>query len=306
MIFVSTQRARGVTHRGFDDRTRVRFSRTRLLSWDRAMMRRTRRGLQNNQPSKFEFALAILPALLLLFGAPDVFGNRQTDQTHEAAPSYLVIRLTKPPQWQNDCLSVSVDRINNSSARLFLPMQGLYVQMSVTEVPDEFNTKHGRDEWINVYGLSDLVFPGANPIAPGATVHKDICLSPTIGVVNQRRETHREIPLRGRLRIDAKYFLTEKEAQDYESRPGEMIPASPRQPNEMVLHYLSARMFVAIPCRRVGCKPSCFTQPLIINGEQHWVPDTLGDLDWKARGQRINDQLEKKFRACSGAPASPR
>ena len=58
------------------------------------------------------------------------------------------------------------------------------------------------------------VVGGAAPIAPGATVHNDYSLRPVVAVVNLKKETRREIPLRGKLRVEAFYFLTGEDWQN--------------------------------------------------------------------------------------------
>jgi hypothetical protein len=76
-------------------------------------------------------ALLILPTWLFLLGTSDLFVYRQTSQAHEESSSPLEVRIVKAPQWEKDCLSISLDRINHSSLPLFLPDMGLYISTSV-------------------------------------------------------------------------------------------------------------------------------------------------------------------------------
>lgn len=172
------------------------------------------------------FALLILPTCFLI-GALHFASYRQGDPAQEKVPEPLEIRLAKPPQWKDGCLSVNLDRTNHSPLPRFLPVKGLYIYSSVSEVGDDAD-KDPEHGWRNVYGLSDLGDWGATAIAPGTTVHDEFCLGSTIPVVSLERQTRREIPLRGRLKIDAYYFLTEEDWQKNKSQKEEMLrtPAS--------------------------------------------------------------------------------
>lgn len=266
------------------------------------MKRHTKRVAHNLRSSPYGLVLLIVPTWFLLVGAPHFFAHGQ-----DVAPEPLEVRLTKPPQWMNGCLSVSLDRINRSSFPLFLPDMGLYISTSVNELRDDAGMKDGQ-EWINVYGASDMVSWDATAIAPGATVHEEGCLPPTVFVVNLKKKTRREILLRGRLRIDAYYFLTEKEWQHNKSWHEEMLHISPGQEDKIAHQYPKVvTIFAAIPCREPACGPGCDDPPLILQGENRVLPDVFYlDPDWGARGKRISDELARKSPACSAARPAPR
>jgi hypothetical protein len=109
-----------------------------------------------------------------------------------------------------------LDRKNRSSLPLFLPAVGLFISTSVNELNDVAATEV-EQKWVNVYGSTDVIILEATSLAPGATPHEEGCLSPHVFVVNIEKGTRRAIPLRGRLQIEAYYFLSEKEWQTFKS-----------------------------------------------------------------------------------------
>jgi hypothetical protein len=257
--------------------------------------------VQNKSLRQSGFALLIVPTCLLI-GALHFPSNRQGDPAREKVPEPLEIRLTKPPQWKDDCLSVSLDRTNRSSLTRFLPVKGLYVDSSVNEIEDDADKKPEQG-WRNAYGLSDLGDWGATAIAPGKTVHDELCLFSTIVVVNLERQTRREIPLRGRLKIDAYYFLTEEDWQKNKSQKEEMLrtPANQRRETD-ILYPRVVTLFTAIPCREDGCPSRCDDPPPILHGENRVVPDVFDfEPDWKARGKTVGEKLARKYPPCPEA-----
>ena len=252
------------------------------------------------------FALLILPTCFLI-GALHFASYRQGDPAQEKVPEPLEIRLAKPPQWKDGCLSVSLDRTNHSPLPRFLPVKGLYIYSSASEVGDDAD-KDPEHGWRNVYGLSDLGDWGATAIAPGTTVHDEFCLGSTIPVVSLERQTRREIPLRGRLKIDAYYFLTEEDWQKNKSQKEEMLRTPARQWRQTDLLYPQVvTIFTAIPCPEGECTSTCDHPPLVLHGENRVVPDVFDfHPDWKARGKAIGDELARNSPPCPEANPAPR
>jgi hypothetical protein len=220
-------------------------------------------------------------------------------------PSPLELRLVVPLRWQSGCLNVNIDRINHASSTLFLPHHGLYIYSSVVEVPNEAGKKNGV-EWINVYGLSDLGDWDAEPIAPGETVHSEYCLAANVAVVNEEAETRREIPIRGRLRIDAFYFLTKEDWETNRSQKEEMLKLSDDELKRMnVLYPQVNAIILPVPCSEAaGCAANCETPPDVLYGEMRVVPDVYEE--WDARGRAINEEIGRKSQRCAGPKsASP-
>lgn len=265
---------------------------------------RTRSGyssafLQKSSLPTFLFALSLtfLPAI----ATP----NKALPQNEKLSP--LEVHITAPLRWENDCLHVSLDRTNKSLTPLFLPNKGIYISTSVTEVADESGKKSGV-EWINIYGFTDIGDWEAEPIAPGKAVHSEVCLYPTIPVINLEKHTWREIAVQGRLRIDAYYFLTKKDWLTNKDQHEEMLTLSEGELKRMkVLYPQATTIFSAIPCFAMSCAPNCEEPPTVLYGESRVVPDVYSyEKEWVARGYAINEEIRQKKRPCSGSkPTSP-
>jgi hypothetical protein len=267
----------------------------------------TRRSLKvvKQQHSILVAGLSILSALLVLLAAGSGAAQQPADQTQNESPGPLQVRITKPLRWEGGCLSVSLDRVNLSSTPLFLPVMGLYISTSASEVGDETG-KSDAVRWINVYGAGDLVTWDATSLASDAIAHDEHCLGPTVPVISLERKTRRQMPLRGKLRIDAYYFLTEKDWQENKSRHEEMMRTPPSQWDKISRNDSQVTtVFAAIPCREANCSSGCDSPPLILRGENRAVPDVGFGPDWKARGKTVSDELAKKSGACSEGDGAP-
>lgn len=271
------------------------------------MERRVMQGPETKRRWQSGLALLILPTWLLLVSAPHFSSSRQANQAQEESSAPLEIRSIEPPQWQKDCLNISLDRINHTSSPLFLPDMGLYIYTSVKELRDDDGTQT-RQGWINVYGASDIVSWEATAIAPGATIHYKDCLPAGVFVVNLKMKTRREIPVRGKLRIDAYYFLTEKDWQQDKSSHEEMLRTPPDQWDKIARHDPKVVTFYsAIPCRKPGCESFCNDPPLILHGENRILPDVFYlDHDLEVRGKKLSEELARKFPDCSTPNSEPR
>src|SRR5580765_8575082 len=130
----------------------------------------------------------LLPLMLATVMA---LAGTQTKRSDSAAPHSLrpfEVHITKPPQWKNACLQVSIDRVNRSSATLFLPAMGLFISSSAVSSTAGSGERQ-RTRWFTVYGASDILDLSATPLAPGATEHGDYCVGPTVAVTNPPQKT---------------------------------------------------------------------------------------------------------------------
>ena len=253
----------------------------------------------SHSPASLALLLAAVVLGLDSFG--DAYGQHENAAKASPLSAPLEIRLTLPVRWENGCLVVSLDRTNGTSSPLFLPHRDLDIYTSVQKLPDEQGNKKGI-EWINVVGLSDILNWEATPIAPGETVHKRYCLSPTVAVVHQQKKTHRELQLRGKLRIDAYYFLTEKDWLTNKAQHDAMLRMSEDELRRMeVLYPEVSTVEVEIPCRANDCASQCDKPAALLPGEMRVVPDIYSfHPDWKERGRAINDEMARKSPPCSG------
>lgn len=248
-------------------------------------------------------ASVVLLLPMWLFTFSHVSAHVQTSQTQQSS-SPLEIRLTEPVHWGNGCLSISLDRINNSSVPLFLPDMGLYISGSVNEVPNGTERK-SQKQWLNFYGAADFAIWEAVAIAPGGVVHDEYCLPRQMPVTNFKARTHREIALRGMLRIDAYYFLTEADWKKNKTQHEHMLRIPPAQWKTMTLDEPKVvTIFSRIPCQ-VACGSGCDNPPPIMPDEQRAVPDVFAERDWDVRGKVVGDELARKFPACPDASSSP-
>jgi hypothetical protein len=237
------------------------------------------------------------PAFVVtIFLATAALANVWHSQNQSSPP--LEVRLTSPPRWEKGCLLVSLDRINRSSSPIYLTTMGPYFYVALSVSP---NGSEEALNWVNVYGVSDLKSLDAVPLLPASTVHNEFCLAPTIWVVDREKQTHREIPVRGKLRIDASFFPSEaawranKESYSKNATP----PLRPDAPVNVPEPDWS-RIFAAIPCPpNSDCAGSCEQSPAGLQGESRAVPDVYGlDPEWNVRGRLLTEELNGKFPGC--------
>ena len=225
--------------------------------------------------------------------------DQQTRPEKETAAP-LEVRLTSPPRWENGCLFVALDRTNRSSSTLFLTTMGPYFYIALDVSNGEANKGDGI-EWVNTYGIADIVVRGVSRLAPGATVHNEFCFGPTVWIVNLKKETRREIPVRGPLRVDVSYFRTEKswtenkEWYDTNTPPRLGPDGNPREPPTNIAPEWSLA-FASIPCLSADCKSDCTGPPVGLPGEFRAVPDAYYIYpSWNERGKLLTEVLSRKF-----------
>src|SRR6266699_4240372 len=166
--------------------------------------------------------LMILTVAVAIAGMEPKRGTSPTQRS----PRPLKVRITRPLLWKNGCLQVSIDRVNRSSNPLFLPAMGLYIASSATLAVTMSRERH-KVEWFLVYGASDVLIISAAPLAPGGTEHDDTCVGPTFAVTNTKKKTRREVPLRGKLRIYAYYYLSKQDWLAHKSQSEETSRTAP-------------------------------------------------------------------------------
>jgi len=263
-------------------------------------MRRCRRGFSRHfGPIIHVYALLSVGLWSFCLSSAHSSAIVQGEQFQNKELKPLEVRLVKPPEWVRGCLSVDLERTNLSPHPLFIPDMGLYISTSVTE-EDNVPSIKDREGWINVFGASDLWSWEAEPLAPGATIHDEPCLYTEVAIVSLKRQTRRKIPLRGRLRIDAFYFLTRGDWQQNKAYHEALLRTPPEQRNKLNRRDPQVvTIFGAIPCHEAGCGGACGVPPLILHGENRVVPDVFYlQPDWEARGKRVADELAHKSPAC--------
>jgi len=237
----------------------------------------------------------ILVIVLAFVGTP--LGQNASADKQPRRP--FVARVTRPLKWEHGCLKVSIDRVNRSTAPLFLPFNGLYIEFAVSESSDH-PTNGESERWLTAFGASDLIVNDVVRLAPGASRHDDYCVGPTVPVVNPKKKIRREVPVRGRLRIEAFYYPAQQDWQISEAQRERMAqtpPANWKNADKQSLKTFA--LDLPIPCPKVGCTPECSGPPVIFEGESMFVPDVLsGNEDWNRRGRLLNEELAKKSPQC--------
>jgi hypothetical protein len=72
------------------------------------------------------------------------------DSPDKRSQQPLEIRVVRPVKWVNRCLALSIDRVNRSTAPLFLPFNGLLIESSVLEITDDA-AKGPQGGWLPAY-----------------------------------------------------------------------------------------------------------------------------------------------------------
>ena len=251
-----------------------------------------------NSSPKFFLSTLVLALVVLLFGFPSgAKQNAKQAQVGQTPP--LEVRVTKPVQWVNGCLNVSIDRVNRSDATLYLPVSGIYMDASVM-YPANGSQEGNEQYWLNLYGVIDIVSFEAKPLPPGATQHDEICyIRLTVVVVNMKEKTSRKIPVRGKLRIDAYYFLT-KEDWLRNKTEHEKDHSPPWWGKTGSLEPQAAKAEATIPCYDAGCRLGCDSPPVVLDGETVFLFNP-SEPEWEARGSTINEELAHKSPSCAEA-----
>lgn len=210
----------------------------------------------------------------------------------------LEIRVVKT-SWTDDCLLITMDRINHSDEIIFFSPHDLWVSYPVRILAEDFKTIAERG-WIPAYGLSDLKSWQAETLAPGTKTREEHCVPGDVFVLDDKRETHRRVPVSSKIQIKVFYYKNhgdwlaakakdEAEGASRTTDESEAINA-PRP---------SVSIFVAsIPCRSVGCA-HCELSPVILPNERVVMPDYARNLrDWNERGKVLAKKLSQKFPSC--------
>jgi hypothetical protein len=239
----------------------------------------------------------MLAPLILFFLVPPPRGQaelRKSVPTQSLQP--LQLRLTEPLRWENGCLRVSLELVNPSEKTIFLPAMGLYIDSS-TKLLSSVAEKNGSEEWQNVYGFSDLLqLPNAKPLAPGASVRESYCVGPTVAVVKLQTETRRELPLRGRLKMSASYYLSDPNPTTNQTKSRLNSSSSRTWVTVVPPRPQVSTLIVSIPCPDGGCPKGCEGPPLILEGEGVIAPEVfLNQPEWIERGKVVDEELNRLF-----------
>lgn len=224
-------------------------------------------------------------------------------QTGSTSSHPLQIHIS-PLRWENSCLLVGLDLTNQSDVPVFLTAMGPYFDLAL-DVSKDDSSSHGPLEWVNVRGVSDILSWDAEPLAANSPSHKNYCIGEKAWVVNRKKETRREIPVRGKMRISVSYFLNEdvwkKNRAWHYDPPLVVVPRNPWSPPEDIAPKWNT-VTIDIPCPNATCKQDCVRLPVGFYGEGRVVPDIYSiDPNWNRRGEIVANELNAKYPPCAEA-----
>ena len=208
--------------------------------------------------------------------------------------SELEIRLTEPPHWEKGCLVLEIARFNRTNSTVWIPNMGLYIDMPVTDPT-------AGTEWMNVYGLTDLIGYEATPLAAGATRLEQVCLPPTVAVVNLDKKTRRQMKVSGQLKIEALFFLSEQDYLNNRKQREKMFYMSETERKGTTVLYPQRNLLeIDVPCQEQEPSCPCGMPPLLLHGEGRAIPDIYAfHPDWNERGEGVNAKLTLQKPVCS-------
>ena len=183
----------------------------------------------------------------------------------------LEIRLAKPPIWRDDCLEITVNRVNHSKRPIFFPselFEGVEVYSSVTKAKNASELS-GPEAWILVYGWTDAVGGEQRVLAPVREDQKTYCIKETFPVRDTVTNERRQVHLQGDLRISSNY--KQKISHEKNGAERQAVKDSETRVKARDLEGWrtgTSTLEIQIPCRRDAVKPSCSSPPPIFPGER--------------------------------------
>jgi hypothetical protein len=202
---------------------------------------------------------------MLLVSSP-ACGQESTKSRSQAGSPPLELKLTKAPLWKGNCLELRVLRTNLSKSSIFLDamFEGIKVYSSVSDATNTLGQGSG-EAWILVYGWTDVVL---KPIefAPGATTQNTLCIAGTFPIKETGKEMLREVRVRGRLRIVARYEIPTWSIIDQSQGKGRRTYVRMAD-NSSHWTFGDVVLEIPIPCPNVSDALDCFSPPQIFPGE---------------------------------------
>ena len=146
-------------------------------------------------------------AVAIVFLSSLACGQDPAKPTRQSGPAPLELKLTKGPQWEGNCLVLSVQRTNLSKFTLFLDAmyEGFKVYSSVSDAINTLGQGPG-EAWMLVYGWTDVVSESIK-LAAGARRQNTLCITETLPVKETGKEILRQVRVQGKLRIVAGYEI---------------------------------------------------------------------------------------------------
>jgi hypothetical protein len=217
--------------------------------------------------------LAIFIASLLVC-TNQLIAGQEKDSANQIVPKPLEIRITEIPKWQNDCLKVTYEVVNQMANTLWLPINGSRVNAAV-RVADSKNGTLERDDWATITPFFDNNPWDAAPMLPGRTDHEEPCFPRTFHVSKRSGGSGRNLPVRVQIQIVIEYFLTKQDWQTNASQHEVMMTKQGAEWEHLraeLLQPQAASVVLAVPCYAREHASECNKRPRLKDGEAIWVP----------------------------------
>lgn len=216
--------------------------------------------------ARSQFAL-----FFLLFVSPLVPGQAALRSKGVA----LELRLAKTRTWHDHYLEITVTRVNHSRSRVFLPptpFEGIEMYASVTRAVSTLESG-GPEDWILVYGWSDLIEPSGKSLAPGSKEKNTYYISDTFLVIDTVTNATRPVRLQGKLRILARYEQRNSETKVEKHQRMDSTRAVPtKEVDSGTGNKYQAVLEIQIPCPPAAASPDCLSPPPVFPGEHKQWP----------------------------------
>jgi hypothetical protein len=209
----------------------------------------------------------------LLVCANQVIAGQVRDSENRVAPKPLEIRVTEIPKWQNDCLKVTYDVVNQTADTLWLPINGSRVNAAVRVA-----SKHGtpeKDDWATMTPFFDSSPWDAAPMPPGRIDHEEPCFTRTFHVSKKSGGRGRNVPVRAQIQIVVEYFLTKQDWQTNATQHRTMMMKGGAEWEHLQADLLEpqvASVVLTVPCYPRENASECNKRPRLKEGEAVWVP----------------------------------
>jgi len=210
-------------------------------------------------------------SLFLFLVSSFTYGQKPPETTGPSGSQPLEIRLTKPPSWKDNCLEVSIKRVNRSKSRISLlpstPFEGVEIYSSVTDATNTLGQGVG-EAWMLVYGQSDVFDPHAKSLPPGTEKQNTYCVGETFEVKETGKEEFRQVRLQGKLRMYAGYGQKAAVRKMNKQKQEKMTRTYLWKGNDSEGWTFGEVMLeIPIPCPNLAADGDCTTPPAIFSGE---------------------------------------
>jgi hypothetical protein len=189
-------------------------------------------------------------AVFLLVCTNQVIAGQEKDSANQIPTKPLEIRVTQIPKWQNGCLKIAYEVVNQTATTLWLPINGSRVNAAVRVAASKQGTP-AKDDWVSITPFFDNGPWSAAPMPPGRTDHEEPCFPKTFHVSKSSGGRGRNLPIRMQIQIVIEYFLTEQDWQTNMSQHEAMMMQRGAEWEHLqseLLHPRAASVILTVPC----------------------------------------------------------